>query len=180
MIKKSYYFSMALLGIFIALALFGYVSFVKIVWKKAALISSYNNDIAFGDQKRTYAESMLRAFEANQKDIDDLQNFFIKNQGEVEFIESIENFAKEKGLLVAIDAVSVESPKDIASHGMEYLVLRLHVEGSWAGVWIFSQTLEALPYSIDINSLALLRKEVGPQEAALWKGLYNIRVLKKK
>lgn len=181
MMKKTHYYTMAFLGICIILAGFGYFLLIKNVWGKAVLISSYKNDIAFGDQKNQYAESMLRSFETTQVDIDNLQNFFVKKQGEVEFIEFIEGEAKNQGLLVGIDTVSLDSTPEMKVHGMEYLVLRLHVSGSWSRVWNFSQSLEVLPYSVDVDSLALLREDTeqttGP---VVWKGIYNIRILKKK
>jgi hypothetical protein len=109
-----------------------------------------------------------------------LQNFFVKKQGEVEFIEFLERSAKERGLEIEIDAVSLSSTKEMTNHGMEYLVLRFHVNGNWGPVWNFSEALEIFPYSIDIDSLALLRVDTEKTKPALWKGVYNIRVLKKK
>jgi hypothetical protein len=150
------------------------------VWQKAAVISSYRNDIIFGDQKKEYAENMLLSFETTQVDIDTLQNFFVKKQGEVEFIEYLEQSAKKGGLEIKIDSVSLDSTKEMASNAMEYLVLRFNVSGSWVQVWGFSQTLEVLPYSIDVDSLALLRTDTDKTKPAVWKGVYNIRVLKKK
>lgn len=180
MIKKPHYYSMALLLIFVVLSTYAYYSLIKTVWKKASLVSSYNSDIVFGDQKKQYAGTMLRSFEDAQVFVDRLQGFFVKKQGEVEFIEFIEKTARQKGLEIGIDTVSLDSPPVMAKHGMEYLVLRLYVSGNWSQVWNFSQTLEVLPYSIDVNSVALLRGETGSTTTALWKGVYSIRVLKKK
>lgn len=178
--KKTYYYSMGLLLIAIILALVCYFFLVKTVWQKAAVISSYQNDLTFGDQKKEYAENMLLSFETTQADIDTLQNFFVKKQGEVEFIEYVEQSAKERGLEIKIDSVSLDSTKEMTRKGMEYLVLRFNVSGGWTRVWNFSQALEVLPYSIDVDSLALLRADTDKTKPALWKGVYNIRVLKKK
>lgn len=178
--KRSHYYSMGLLVIAIFFALVGYFFLVKTVWQKAAVISSYRNDITFGDQKKEYAESMLLSFETTQADIDILQNFFVKKQGEVEFIEYLEQSAKEHGLEIKIDSVSLDSTKEMAHKGMEYLVLRFSVSGTWAQVWNFSQALEVLPYSIDVDSLVLLRTDTDKTKPVLWKGVYSIYVLKKK
>ncbi len=178
--KKIHYYIIGLLVIAIGLAIFGYVFLVKTVWEKAAVISSYRNDITFGDQKKKYAENMLLSFESTRGDIDMLQNFFVKKQGEVEFIEFLEQSAKERGLEIKIDSVSLDSTKEMANHGMEYLVLKFNVSGTWGSVWNFSQALEVLPYSTDVNSLALLRIDAEDAQSALWKGVYNIRILKKK
>lgn len=181
MMKKTYSYIMAFLGVCIVCAGLGYFLLIKNVWSKAALISSYKNEIAFGDQKNQYAESMLRSFETTQGDIDNLQNFFVKKQGEVQFIEFIEGVAKNEGLVVGIDTLSLDSSEEMKVHGMEYLVLRFHVSGPWSRVWNFSQSLEVLPYSVDVESLALIREDTkqttGP---VMWKGVYNIRILKKK
>lgn len=178
--KKYHYYSMGLLVIAIILALVGYFFLIKTVWQKAAVISSYRNDIVFGDQKKKYAENMLLSFETTQVDINTLQNLFVKKQGEVEFIEYLERSAKERGLEITIDSVSLDSTKEMTQNGMEYLVLRFNVSGAWSRVWNFSQTLEVLPYSIKIDSLALLRTDTDKTKPALWKGVYNIRVLKMK
>lgn len=180
MIKKSHYYSIGLLTIAILLTVLGYFFFIKTVWQKATSISLYKSDISFGDQKRKYAEDMLRSFEITQSDIDSLQNLFVKEQGEVEFIEFIEKTAKDRGLLVEIDTVSIDSSKILANHGMEYLLLRFNVNGSWSNVWNFSQILELLPYSINVDSLALMRVDTEKAKPTVWKGVYNIRVLKKK
>lgn len=180
MIKKPHYYSMAMLLVFVLVSGYAYYSLIKTVWSKASLVSSYNNDIVFGDQKKQYTNSMLRSFEDAQVSVDKLQGFFVKKQGEVEFIEFIEKTARQKGLEIGIDTVSLDSAPGIANHGMEYLMLRLHVSGSWSSVWNFSQTLEVLPYAVDVNSVALLRGETGSTTPAVWKGVYSIRVLKKK
>ena len=178
--KKSHYYSMGLLIVAIILTLVAYFFLIQKVWEKAALISSYRNDITFGDQKKEYAENMLRSFETTQADIDILQNFFVKKQGEVEFIEFLERSAKERGLEIKIETVSLDSTKVMASHGMEYLVLRFTVGGTWMHVWNFSEALEVFPYSVDIDSLTLLQIDTEKTKPATWKGIYNIRVLKKK
>ncbi len=178
--KKSHYYIIGLLVTATILTLVGYFFLIKTVWEKAALISSYRNDITFGDQKKEYAENMVLSFESTQVDIDTLQNLFVKKQGEVEFIEFLEQSAKERGLEIKIDSVSLDSTKEMVSHGMEYLVLRFSVNGTWAHVWNFSEALEVLPYSIDVESLALLRTDTEKGKPALWKGVYNIRILKKK
>lgn len=177
---KKYYYMAGLLVICTILTLCGYFFLIRSVWDKAGLVASHKNDILFGDQKKEYADNMLLSFETTQKDIDTLQNFFVTKQGEVEFIEFIESTAKAKGLTVGIDTVSLDSPSEIGNHGMEYLVLRLHVTGTWSRVWNFSEALETLPYSIDVTSLALLREDSEQKNPVTWRGVYNIKVLKKK
>ena len=171
---------MALLILCIAVTMVGYFFVIQNVWNKAARVSAYKNDIIFGDQKKQYAENMLRSFEIIQPDIDNLKNFFVKKQGEVEFIELVEKTARGEGLEIEINSVSLDSPVSLTTHRMEYLVLRLEVKGTWSSLWNFSKLVEILPYSVDVNSLALVRTQTEKGKPVVWKGVYNIRVLKQK
>ena len=170
-----------LLGVCICAALGGYIFLINYVWEKAGAISQYKSDIIHSDQKQQYAQVVLESFEGIQGDIDQLKKIFVQKQGEVEFIESIEGLAEENKLSIDINNISIDSPKELSEQGLEYLVVRLSVKGSWDGVWRFSQMLEVLPYSINIQSIALLKEESDVETAtSVWKGVYNVKVLKKK
>jgi len=173
----------ALLVICILAALGGYIFLVNRVWEKAGVIAEYKSDIVHGDQKKQYANTMLASFESIQEDIDRFKKILVQKQGEVEFIEYIEGLAQESGLGIEINNISIESPVDLAEQGMEYMSVRLEVEGSWASVWRFSQMLEVIPYSLRIQSVGLFKQdsESGTDISVFtWKGVYNIKVLKNK
>ena len=180
--NKRYYISLVVLGACILSAGGGYFFMIRNVWKKAENVALYKSDVVFAEQKKQYADTMLSSFGHSQKSIETMQDFFVKKQGEVEFIEFIEKTAKDQGLTVETDNVSLDTPKGSTVKNMEHLTLRFHVVGSWSRVWNFSQTLELLPYAVDINSLAFVREDQGQvtNKAPVWKGVYVIKVLKKK
>jgi hypothetical protein len=156
---------------------------IKILWTKAASVATYKNDIVSADQKKEFARTMLNSFASVQDDISLLQTFFVKRQGEVYFIEYLEQTARSQGLEIFIDTVSVDSPKQLATYDVEYLVLNFNVRGEWSRVWNFSRMIEVLPYSVKLQSLALIREGVVEQntnQSSVWKGVYTIKVLKKK
>lgn len=180
--KHSRYYTITLLGLCIIALGGAYYFVVRTLWSKAASVSTYKNEIISGEQKKQFASLMLKSFENAQADISLLESFFVKRQGEVDFIEYIEKTAKDQGLAIDMD-VSLESPKNLAAYNMEYLVLNFSVTGSWSRVWNFSRMLEVLPYSTDIRSLALLKEggdDTATSSVSVWKGIYSIRVLKKK
>lgn len=180
MIEKKHYYSMALLSLCISMVIAGYFFLIQNVWEKAARVSAYKNDIVFGGEKKQYAEDLLRSFQMTQTDIDSLRNFFVKRAGEVEFIEFVEKTARDQGLEIKINSVSLDAPTSLATHGMEYLVLRVEVKGTWLSIWNFSKLLPTLPYSVDVNSLAFFRAEAEKDKPVMWTGVYSIRVLKQK
>jgi len=180
MIQKKHYYSMAFLGLCIVATVTAYFFLMQNVWEKAARVSAYKNDIIFGDQKKQHAESLLSSFEAMQPDVDSLRNFFLKRSGEVDFIEFVEKIAKDEGLEIKINSVSLDSPAPLATHGMEYLVLRVEVKGTWPSLWNFSKLLPTMPYSVDVNSLALFSSQAEKDKPVIWRGVYSIRVLKQK
>ncbi len=180
MIEKKHYYSMALLSLCIGLAMAAYFFLIQNVWEKAARVSAYKNDIIFGGEKKQYAEDLLRSFQTTQPDIDNLRNFFVKKQGEVDFIEFVEKTARDQGLEIKINSVSLDAPTSLATHGMEYLVLRVEVKGTWLSVWNFSKLLPTLPYSVDVNSIALFSTPAEKDKPVIWRGVYSIRVLKQK
>lgn len=178
----SRYYTIIMLSACILILGGAYYVVVKTLWSKAASVATYKNEIVSGEQKKQFASLMLKSFESSQIDISLLQRVFIKRQGEVDFIEYVENTAKEQGVEITMD-VSLDSPKNLTTYNMEYLVLNISVKGSWARVWNFSRILEVLPYSINVRSLALLKEggsESDVSSAGSWKGVYNIKVLKKK
>jgi Tfp pilus assembly protein PilO len=181
--NHSRYYTIALLSICILIIGGGYYFVIKTLWSKAASVATYKNEIISGEQKKQFSNIMLKSFEAARSDISLLQNFFVKKQSEVDFIEYVEQTAKSQGLEIVIDTVSLDSPKNIAAYKMEYLVLSFNVKGPWSRVWNFSRMLEVLPYSINIRSLALLKEGGGETDltsVGAWKGVYTIKVLKKK
>lgn len=179
----SRYYTIVLLSVCILIVGGGYYFVIKTLWSKAASVATYKNEIISGEQKKQFSHSMLKSFKNYQADISLLQSFFIKKQSEVDFIEYIERTAKSQGLGIVIDTVSLDSPKNIAAYNIEYLVLNFNVKGSWSRVWNFSRMLEVLPYSTNIRSFALLKEgggELSTTSVSTWKGIYSIKVLKRK
>lgn len=181
--NKRYYISLVVLVGGILLLGWGYFFALRMIWEKAGNIVMYKNDVLLAEQKKQHAELMLSSLEGVQADISNLQNFFVKKQGEVEFIEFLEQNAKAQKLEVKIETASLESSKEMQEKGVEYLRIRFVVVGTWADVWNFSRTLELFPYSIHINSLAFIREDTNTppkNKPVIWKGVYVIKVLKKK
>ncbi|MHB1316892.1 MAG: hypothetical protein ACYCZW_03515 [Minisyncoccota bacterium] len=178
--KKQYnYYIIGILVTTILVFMGGYYVFFNTMWNKAKVISEYKNDIIIDNQKRQYADDMIKTFENIKDKREKIDDFFVKKQGEVDFIEYVEKVARDQSLEVEVDAVEVDLSKEASSYGMEYLILRFNVKGSWINVWNFSRTLESLPYSIDVSNMILQRENVNEKSSPIWKGIYRVSVLKK-
>jgi len=161
----------------------GYYITTKTLWSKAASVSAYKNEIISANYIKQFAQIMFNSYQNSRDNILLLQTFFIQKEGEVDFIEFIEQSARSQGLEVSISTVSVDSPKNINMYGMEYFILDFTVKGSWSQVFNFSRMLQVLPYAHNLQSVNLIREGANENDISkpgTWKGLYTIKVLKKK
>jgi len=181
---RSRYYTIGIVALSILFLIGGYYVTIRTLWSKAASVATYKNEIISANYIKQFAQIMFNSFEGSKEDISLLQTLFIQKQGEVDFIEYIEQLARSQGLEVAMDTVSVDSPKHISAYGMEYLVLNFNVKGSWSRVFNFSRMLQVLPYASSLQDMNMIREgevgEAGKPQSGVWKGVYTIKVLKKK
>lgn len=180
--SNHHYYSIGALCLVIILICGGYYITLKTLWKKAASVAAYNQELLSGEQRKKVSETMIASFENSKNEIERIQGFFVKKQGEVDFIEFIERVAQEEGLEIKMD-VSIDTPTQVAASNLEYLVLKMQVKGVWSRVWNFSRMLEVLPYSVNVKSFALIgekKTEVGAGGRGMWTGVYTLNVLKYK
>lgn len=177
------YYIIAVCATLILLLGGGYYLTTKTLWSKAASVATYKNEIISANYIKQFAQIMFSSYESSRADILLFQSFFIKKEGEVDFIEFIEQAARAQGLDVSIDTVSIDSPKNVNVYNMEYFILNFTVKGSWSQVFNFSRMLQVLPYAHNIQAVNLIHEggsENNTSKTSVWKGVYTIKVLKKK
>ena len=105
--------------------------------------------------------------------------YFVPIDGEVNFIDRLENIAKSQKLDVETSSVIIDSPKSLRAEKFEYLVLRLKTEGSWYNTYKFLSIIPNLPYKITIDKVDMTLKSDSESIPHLWQGSFTVRVLKK-
>jgi hypothetical protein len=100
-----------------------------------------------------------------------LKTYFVRADGVVEFIESIENLGRKSGITIDVEGVSTGAIT--GKNNMEELKLVLSGESSWDDAMNFLYQLENLPYKSNIT-----RATVEETEDGVWKSEYSISVIK--
>lgn len=121
------------------------------------------------EEKRVAIDQIVNSYST---EIEKVRKFFVAKGDEVEFIESIEDLAKNRGLLFEIDTIS-QSP--ISGDKKEDIVVSIDIEGSWANVTNFIKELESLPFGVSITKVELDTKSGG-----VWAGLVEFAVFREK
>lgn len=109
---------------------------------------------------------------------------FISRVSIVDFIENIENEAKNQKVSVLIRSVDVESRSEDEKDNKEIIRLKFETRGSWADTMRFVNYLEHLPYKTVLHGLDLSRvSEEGPAKRGTvkipqWRGQVEITALK--
>jgi hypothetical protein len=112
--------------------------------------------------------------------IDLVNSYFIPSDGEVYFINKVEDIGRSFGLKVVVDSVGVKDD-DVKASGLRYLNLKITSSGSWIGNYYFLHSIENLPYYVFVNEadfLNISNKEL--KTGVLWKGSFDIKVLQQK
>lgn len=118
-----------------------------------------------------------------------IDNMIIAKDDDVSFIEKIETTAKNSGLGIKIDSLSVEDipsqNKDNTSSNLTTLKVKITTNGSWQKTYNFLTELESLPFIVHIDKFALNNSsdtaigqlKTGPQN---WSAVIEMHVLKYK
>lgn len=109
----------------------------------------------------------------------EIDSYFVAPDGDVDFIDQLENTAKVQKLDVQTNSVSIDSPKDLTVKGLQYLVLKLNTKGSWLGTYKFLSIIPNLPYKINLDQADITLSSDKGITPPVWQGSFTIRVLKK-
>jgi len=120
-------------------------------------------------------ESSLNVIEPQAQKIN---SYLIAPDGEVDFINQVESLAQADKLKIVINSVAIKNSPDLTDEGMEYLTLRITVDGSWNGSYRFLSELLNLPYQISLTQ-ADLSAPSNTQTSSGWESVFDIQVLKK-
>jgi hypothetical protein len=113
-----------------------------------------------------------------QSDVDKVNSHIVTADGEVAFIEEVENLAKADNLGIKIDTVNVAQANDLTPAGLEYLNLSMSVTGSWLSTFHFLSLIENMPYDVMVNQSDISDISDGVTGPTQWQGDFQISVIK--
>jgi mannitol-specific phosphotransferase system IIBC component len=149
--------------------------------------SNLQNKIDVATRQNQYTISLQKSLQNSKADIDKVNSSILSSDGNVSFIEKFETLAKNNGLNVSIDSLSVEDIPNINSDNLTSLVVRASAEGSWTGTIVFLTSLESFPFAMRVEKFDLLNSSDNPvglppptSFKQNWLSTFEIRVLEYK
>lgn len=132
-----------------------------------------NEDTQKSSQEREI-KNLANSLSTLKEQSQEIDAHLVSSDGEVNFINTLENAAKNQNLEALTSQVSIDSPKSLKLKALEYLVLKIEVNGDWNGIYKFMSIFPNLPYKINID-----QAEISLSDKGVWHGSFNIRALKK-
>lgn len=184
--------SKSLKGIIIMLSLFVLVLFVAqyFVYRdikiKNQKISVLERDLSLQENRQEYLISTEKLINTMSSDLEKIDNSILASDGEVSFINSLEDLAEKNNLKLEPEFLgSDENDASLKNTNIKTFVIRAKITGSWVDTYTFISELESNPIKIKINKLALSNvsadsgvdvKKFGQK----WQSIFEIVVLKYK
>jgi Tfp pilus assembly protein PilO len=149
--------------------------------------SQTQNEINLSEKQNQYSVSLRESLQNSNSNIAKVSGSILSSDGDVAFIEQLENVAKENGVSITIDSLSVENIPNITSNNLTSFKIRAEAEGDWNGMMAFLTKLESLPYVARVEKLDLANSSDNPlsqttpaTSAQSWQSVFEIRVLQYK
>ncbi len=150
-------------------------------------ISDLRNELSFQMTKQQNMISMEQIVEKASPEISLVDNSIIAKDGDVAFIEGLEEIARSNGLSIEIESLNFEDTSLVASSGVTTLKVRANTKGSWPSTYKFLAQVESLTFKVKINNFAFInssdetvfnRKKTSNPLG--WQSKFEISVLKYK
>lgn len=178
-LKKILIVEAVFILVFSALYYLGYADMVRI----GSRMSQLSSVLSERAERERNVDTVKRSVEARSADIATVDASLVPPDGDVTFIEEIENLAKREGLTVGIDSLSFADVGG-AESGLSAFDIKIRTSGQWAPTYTFLRQIETLPIKVSISSVALsspFGDQVNPVRGeGDWRLSLSVRVLKKK
>ena len=174
----------ALVTVLLVVSIVMYVIFFINIKEKNKNISSIVSEIDLVVKKEVRLKSVKNLIKETEGDHIKLNTYFITDDKVVDFIENIENMAKDVGVDIEVVSVYVNDIKDDSiqkNNISELLRLSIEMSGKWSNIYHFVSLVEKLPFKIDILNINLENMYNGDNEnPENWKGVLNLSAVKLK
>jgi len=174
--SKIIFYALLIVDIFVA------ACFVLVLNSMNNLIANtiLNEDQIIIESQKTAAEvSMKKDVDNTSSDRDKLSDYFIKSDGPVDFIKSIETLSSKNNLKDEIKSISYSDFPN--NPDMQFLNLSISVTGEWSNVELFLEFLENYPIKININKVSFSKfadYQIKGKQVPQWLGSFDISVAK--
>ena len=149
---------------------------------KNQFISASKQQLALQDKKQEYLTSTQHLLESRKDDITAVTNSILSMDGDVAFIESLENLAKSNNLTMEIESLTFDNTITPVSSNLVNFKIRGKTNGSFSDNYRFIKELEASPIKVKLNRVSI--SNTGNQEGKslqnIWQASFDIQVLKYK
>lgn len=140
----------------IAVALLSIVLYLVgllIVFDKIKKVENFYNDTSSASFKEEKFWVIKSIAETNSEPVQTLRNYFIQKGDEVKFIEQIESVATSSSIKFEIKSIEVKAAQ--ANSVKEDINIKMSVEGSWANIMNFINSLEKMTFGASIEKIDL-------------------------
>jgi hypothetical protein len=149
-------------------------------------ISVAERDLLLQESRQEYLLSTEKLISAIGADLQKIDDSVLAQDGEVAFINSLEDLAAKNKLKFDAEFLgSDENDVTLKNTNIKKFTIRAKISGSWSDTYTFISELESNPVKVKINSLSMSNvsldsgidvKKFGPR----WQSVFEIVVLKYK
>lgn len=175
-----------ILAILDVLAIAGYAYGFNLLVMRNGQVVEATLEVASFSLKNETLSSLQIAMKNAEQGMKEIDEYYIAPDGAVDFISIIESIAKNRGLTILVDSVETADIDKNTKDFQEHLVMRIQIEGPWAGVTQFLQLIENLPYNVYVTQGDLVKLDSAGTQNVInrpgirWRGEFEIMALKLK
>ncbi|MEI6843233.1 MAG: hypothetical protein WCK48_01860 [bacterium] len=147
--------------------------------------SVLRNNLSYQIGKQQYMAEMQKTIKNSNSDISQISSMIVSKDGDVAFIESLENSARKNGLDIKIDSLTFDDNANLSAGGLTSLRVKATIKGSWLGTFTFMNELESMIYKVRVDTFALMyNTDADPSltkkgvKSTVWQSIFEIHVLK--
>ena len=163
-----------------------YIVFFIGIKNKNESISLVANEIDIALEKEVKLKSIKNLIKDTENDRAKLNAYFVVDDKVIDFIEDIENLAKDTNVDLKVMSIDINDDGNNTpqqNNISELLQLNLKVAGLWDNLFHFISLVDELPFRVDISKVNLQvvydsnNKDKNPTD---WEGMFVVSVLKLK
>lgn len=177
----------AILSLLVILGFLGTYLLFRDIKSKNYNISKTSEEVSFQFDKQEYLTKTERLIEGLSTDLVKIDSQIVSKDGDVLFIEGLEEMASLNGLDITIDSLEIQDDKNIDSPDITTLKIKAKTKGRWSSTYKFLNQLESMPYKLSVNNFSLANTTDIPVSGQRpttpgpnWQSSFEIQVLKYK
>lgn len=151
---------------------------VSLFIRESKELFSAKEELGLRQSQKEAEFSMKKLLSETEEERENIDNYFIKTDDIVSFIESIESLSRVTNTSISVNSVSIEEGKE--TDVFEYVVLNVEAQGVFSDLYWLLSLVEKMPYKISVNTINFGRLPSGESTSPSdrWNIDFSIRVLK--